>query len=674
MQPHLRKGTRLVSLRRIFRDHPALCLLLAAEFTGICYINLFRLNTFLGYDCSSNFLQTVEICRQKRLLLQNWQYQSTLALDYPLMLAVPFYALFRDIFVASGLANIVVTVLFLWVYFELMRLCGLSERARLIGAVLALTPYFSNPALENDLGYFSMMFVSMAAYSLRTVMILTLWVEYIRLRQDNRLSTFRWVLVIALCLWTGFASGAFSLAFCIAPLMAYWAFHGLFRREWLRHGLSEPVFLAVSVLSIFIGKFLCSRFAYSSVLDTSVPLHSLGDFSDSLNALIGGYLSLTGSLPKSADVAAFSVQGICYLFFLLVSLSVFAAAVASSVRLVRARALSEPLGVILFGLGVNLSILLLTRSFFGNSFEDRYLIVSFLAMIVLAADSLDELFACRQSSHAVRYLALVCMAVVNTVSYLTYIQGGLDLASYEAVISAVGEQDSGVVYSTENVFARNLRVLDLDHAYIGFDFSSLPDHWGDLTAYDDVSSCPGTVLLLTTNSLYQTLPDYYRKVFTTVADFDGSDYILCSAENNPFDWASVSPALGESSVDLMSCPYIYTMNGWRNQETLCIDSSGKKGFVTFGPRMPAVPGVYDITVQYAVDFWSEKSVSSPGYLDAAIEGRQIGAIHLDPDADSVTVRGVTISESDAGRPFEYRVYAEEGTLMHIRSFELTRTG
>ncbi|MDR1530663.1 MAG: hypothetical protein LBS62_00475, partial [Clostridiales bacterium] len=51
-------------------------LLACVEFLFICYINLFRLRDFLGYDASSSILFIQEIVKQKTFFPQNWTYTS----------------------------------------------------------------------------------------------------------------------------------------------------------------------------------------------------------------------------------------------------------------------------------------------------------------------------------------------------------------------------------------------------------------------------------------------------------------------------------------------------------------------------------------------------------------------------------------------------------------------
>ncbi|MBO4242954.1 MAG: hypothetical protein J5883_06720, partial [Clostridiales bacterium] len=66
---------------------------LALESFFIVFFNLTQLQYHLGHDTSVYLFQTIESWRQKSLLLEQWEYQTTFAIDSPVILAVFFYGI-----------------------------------------------------------------------------------------------------------------------------------------------------------------------------------------------------------------------------------------------------------------------------------------------------------------------------------------------------------------------------------------------------------------------------------------------------------------------------------------------------------------------------------------------------------------------------------------------------
>ena len=90
--------SRIKNLFMQAKQHPILSLILLLQVLVIVYINLFRLQYYIGYDCSAYYLQTIEMWRQKTLLPNDWSFQTTLCWDSPAILAMLFYGLTGNIF------------------------------------------------------------------------------------------------------------------------------------------------------------------------------------------------------------------------------------------------------------------------------------------------------------------------------------------------------------------------------------------------------------------------------------------------------------------------------------------------------------------------------------------------------------------------------------------------
>lgn len=90
--------------------------------------------------------------RQKRILLKDWAYQTTLGIDSPVLLGVLFYGITKNAFTAFGLANIVTVIVYAFLFYDILKQADVKKNMRLLAVLFLLTPYSTG-----QLGYMPML-------------------------------------------------------------------------------------------------------------------------------------------------------------------------------------------------------------------------------------------------------------------------------------------------------------------------------------------------------------------------------------------------------------------------------------------------------------------------------------------------------------------------------------
>lgn len=142
--------SRIKNLFMQAKQHPILSLILLLQVLVIVYINLFRLQYYIGYDCSAYYLQTIEMWRQKTLLPNDWSFQTTLCWDSPAILAMLFYGLTGNIFLSYGISNLIVVLLLVLCLNAILNRLDLSLGSKMVFFILFFTPFYMNNNSANN--------------------------------------------------------------------------------------------------------------------------------------------------------------------------------------------------------------------------------------------------------------------------------------------------------------------------------------------------------------------------------------------------------------------------------------------------------------------------------------------------------------------------------------------
>ena len=107
-----------------------LCVGIVIQIGALAVFNLTRLPYESNYDSSCAYAQIVEMWRQKRILLKDWAYQTTLGIDSPVLLGALLYGITKNAFTAFGLANIVTVIVYAFLFYDILKQADVKKNMR----------------------------------------------------------------------------------------------------------------------------------------------------------------------------------------------------------------------------------------------------------------------------------------------------------------------------------------------------------------------------------------------------------------------------------------------------------------------------------------------------------------------------------------------------------------
>lgn len=540
-----------------------LCLMLAAQFTALCVLDMTVLPAYSDFDASSDFLRAAEMYRQGRIMPEHWVDTTMLHLDGSVPLAALLMGVTHDVFTAYGIANILLTALLLFAADRGLHAMGLSPMLRALGCNLLLCPYMMGRTEVNLLNYYTCVLGS-AAYYLGIVILIFgcvwLW-NSPECRDPKRYG--RMAAGAALCLGafiSGVSRGVYLSMTCILPLLLCAVF---FRDEKRRARLCWFGTLTVCNLA---GKILTSRVLHFASRDSNVTLTNGNGVVQNLGAMLRGWFSLLDAMPEAGNIEVISRESVVWLPGAAVAILLLVCAVSGGVRAIRTLCREEPDGFLLPGVLFvwNVSVLLLTNSSYSGSFEDRYLLVVFMPALMCL------LTALREGGKNVLLLLVaalgVCVGIRDVKGDVTVREVGYDTAWMEEAIAAADECPAPVVYyisKSDGLAVRYLRPMDENHVYRdiwnrdgsgvvvperwkdgrGWVSSvSVNPPWGDDTRYIYAEEWDGPIRLIAADREIELLPQMLKEQFRPVKELS-CGLLVYEADSNVLGAEPVEAAI-----------------------------------------------------------------------------------------------------------------------------------
>lgn len=655
------------------RQHPLLLIAIVIQVGLISYLNLFCLDRYIGYDCSSYYLQAIEIWKQKTLLISNWEYQTTICWDSPVLLAALLYGVFGNIFTAYGLANIICGAILIFEFIYIARQMELPLKSKMIAVILLLTPYVLGVDTSNDIRYFRMLFFAHGAYVVKISIMLLIWICFVKFdQQDKRNSAnFFGILSCLLCVMAGMSSGLYVCVFGIIPAIAYFIVKMVKEDTRTKTNWKPLLYLFCCAVCELIGVIFAKKVLHFECKDMTTVWTNLVQFWDNLFSIVGGYFKLTGALPVIDQITVFSSEGIPYGFSFLISVFML---VAGSIGVIKSLIKFDKNSFFAFVCAFDIIIFVPIFTTYGTYiFEERYLIPFFVILILFVALWIENhVLFCKNKSWNILISGglAVCVLVVNVNSYLHIDASQNQYAEMEEIKIAAKEYDTDLVYVAGGqigILARNIRAYDDSRIYKYTGNLLNPHHWGDYTYYDDAYGYEGSTMLVTTEDFYNTsVSDYFKTQFEFKRKVGESILIFVADGANPFDF--ITGPSGEFSKDYMYTTGIIYSEGTFFETNGTLNTNGVSGYVTFGPYVNVNSGIYDFILNYQVI--SGQDLASLGTFDIAIDMQSIQVVEIDANQTQVIISDVNLEENSG--LLEYRVYLQEGAQLILESYEFVK--
>lgn len=650
--------------------------LLCYQIGMIIYINLFQNQYHIGFDASSFMLNSIEAWKQKTVFTDNWIAQTSLALDSPMPLAALLYGITGNVFVAYGMVNIIFLSFFIFIIIDILRKIKISVLSSLLVLNFLFTPYlnaFFNNA--NPLDYFSLMFVSGGMYSIKIIICVLVLdsVLTLEIRRKSIINNLMMAVSVILVFTSGLSSGFYVTITILLPCFAYLFIKALRENDCSVLFNSTLIYILSLLIVAFIGKYIAEYIIGFTSNENNMVLIGANDFWKNIGSIVLGFFMLMGGLTLNSNVEIFSKAGISILINWALIVVVFASIIYCIYDAPQKGSnKKEPRSIAYFlifsVLFINLLVFVLSYTTYGAAiFEVRYLIPLFIMLCFIVGIANEKINISLFKTTA-SIAVLVVLVAANILSFHYYNHTKIEEHLFN-IPEKVAVYDTPVVYGYGDdmtIYLRDLRVIDTSKVYkVVTGSGDSVYHWGDYTYYDDISEYSGKIVLLSTESSFENLPEYIKGQF--VREDSSGNIIIYVSEKNCFDLKTGFPdKIVGSSEERAYSPGICIQNGEIGSDG-CFYSNGNEGYVMYGPYASAYAGTYDIVLKYEI-------VSSPsdkiGTFDISSDygTKIIQAGVIDANSNELILHNVVFDEDAIG--VEYRVFVYDGVKIKIESIEI----
>ncbi len=629
-------------------------IIILVQLIALFVFNLTRLKYQADFDSSSGMVQIIEIWKQKTLLIKNWEYQTTVGWDIPIIFSVILYGLTKNVFLSIGIINNLFILGFLILIYDILKHAGVSRLNRLVTLSLFFAPY-----TMGQLGYVPMLFTGTASYAMK-VMITLLLIDLVMRAEDGkkmRQSIIPLVVLFVFAAISGISSGVYMFACGVVPVAAYLVLNALCRNQLKCLASSKTIYVGAATAAFAVGMVI-SKFLQFSNSATSMTMIPAGKFGPNIMKCFGGIFELFGAVDGSESPAVMSVQGIVALFSVLFTHFVLFIIVYYTVKVVKKKEQRPIICVLLCVFYINQLILLVTdTNYASDSFEFRYHIASMVPVMLLTGVFMDEVKErvnelCRYTFYILLFLTAAFISVVNYKFYYDKTASGkidelqpiVDLAKENdahLIIDIIAESDAALMDG------RIMRLCDSNMNVVTYTSYNQGMGWGASSKYYENGRYSGKTLIMIPDDKTDTLPAYVLSRMREVSRMQG--YVFYVTEKNILDASTAfENTWNKKSVDF---PYSYgfTVEGdIDDQGDLCVKPEG--GLAIHGAEMERKEGTYRISLQY-------KQSETP-----ASNGIKLGEFHV-TKADGTILRSVDIL-SGSGKAVIPEFHFEDDDNVH----------
>ena len=367
--------------------------LLFVQISFIVYFNLSDIRCSLDFDVANTFYHYMEVIKNGTMRLENWNHTTSLELDGSFLFAVPLYYITKDIFLAVGISNIILMVLYLLVIFRILWHAGVNKMFTYASLCLAITPY-SYGMLE----YFNMMFYGGACYSIKTLIpLLFLLLIQILVKKEAYVKRERVELGVIIALYVGFllvtsfSTGFYAMLCGILPMLMCLMSDVWIDGGWQKKYNKKHIYLIIGTFVIYIiGSIMHNNF-YPDVSRSNMRITKLENYAINFRACIAGLFQVFGA-TTSADVEVMSFWGIVHCLKMVLVGLFLAVAIYNFIAFFHKTEQLDVRKYLFFIFLFNFLVLLIADCRYGTNthIEYRYLLIGVVPLILLLGIQLSE--------------------------------------------------------------------------------------------------------------------------------------------------------------------------------------------------------------------------------------------------------------------------------------------
>lgn len=641
-----------------------LCVGIVIQIGALAVFNLTRLPYESNYDSSCAYAQIVEMWRQKRILLKDWAYQTTLGIDSPVLLGALFYGITKNAFTAFGLANIVTVIVYAFLFYDILKQADVAKNMRLLAVLFLLTPYSTG-----QLGYMPMLFTSAGSYAYKLLVPLLLIDILVRMHKGQEIKKY-WYLILFATFFvfdTAVSSGEYILLCAVLPLIGYEILHVLIGNDIKQIFNKRLGFLILESAIYVVGIKVGRRTGIIESVGSQMILTKAKHFPSVIAKCLTGIFQLFGGIPDYEDIPVTQTYGMMYLFRFFLAAVILASWIYLLKHLKENEKYKELVGMITCIFAVNLIVLVFANvNYATETFEFRYHLISMIPMILLTSIAASDLWEKRKLlEQTIVLVTIVLLLFVNVYDYKNYMRDCYNNQGDMQGITLTAEQEGVhliITIGSESIsMGRCMRNVNPNVEISTWGGYNHGVGWGASTYYFDNAHLKTPYMVLMTQKEYELMPKQIAKQLEEVQVF--GIFQLYRVKENVLDGDNTLPQSGTSRDFCYSSGYEY----WGKMESDGnVLSSGKKETVLRSNKKKIEKdAAYDIVVHYEVLKSKEDSAATFRVRNAQDE--IIAEQEMPKDATEITIKDVSVT---TGMEWvRYRINAEKGSKIRIRSIE-----
>ena len=641
-----------------------LCVGIVIQIGALAVFNLTRLPYESNYDSSCAYAQIVEMWRQKRILLKDWAYQTTLGIDSPVLLGALFYGITKNAFTAFGLANIVTVIVYAFLFYDILKQADVKKNMRLLAVLFLLTPYSTG-----QLGYMTMLFTSAGSYAYKLLVPLLLIDILVRMHKGQEIKKY-WYLILFATFFvfdTAVSSGEYILLCAVLPLIGYEILHVLIGNDIKQIFNKRLGFLILESAIYVVGIKVGRRTGIIESVGSQMMLTKAKHFPSVIAKCLTGIFQLFGGIPDYEDIPVTQTYGMMYLFRFFLAAVILASWIYLLKHLKENEKYKELVGMITCIFAVNLIVLIFANvNYATETFEFRYHLISMIPMILLTSIAASDLWEKRKLlEQTIVLVTIVLLLFVNVYDYKNYMRDCYNDQGDMQGITLTAEQEGVhliITIGSESIsMGRCMRNVNPNVEISTWGGYNHGVGWGASTYYFDNAHLKTPYMVLMTQKEYELMPKQIAKQLEEVQVF--GIFQLYRVKENVLDGDNTLPQSGTNRDFCYSSGYEY----WGKMESDGnVLSSGKKETVLRSNKKKIEKdAAYDIVVHYEVLKSKEDSAATFRVRNAQDE--IIAEQEMPKDATEITIKDVSVI---TGMEWvRYRINAEKGSKIRIRSIE-----
>ena len=641
-----------------------LCVGIVIQIGALAVFNLTRLPYESNYDSSCAYAQIVEMWRQKRILLKDWAYQTTLGIDSPVLLGALFYGITKNAFTAFGLANIVTVIVYACLFYDILKQADVKKNMRLLAVLFLLTPYSTG-----QLGYMPMLFTSAGSYAYKLLVPLLLIDILVRMHKGQEIKKY-WYLILFATFFvfdTAVSSGEYILLCAVLPLIGYEILHVLIGNDIKQIFNKRLGFLILESAIYVVGIKVGRRTGIIESVGSQMMLTKAKHFPSVIAKCLTGIFQLFGGIPDYEDIPVTQTYGMMYLFRFFLAAVILASWIYLLKHLKENEKYKELVGMITCIFAVNLIVLIFANvNYATKTFEYRYHLISMIPMILLTSIAASDLWEKRKLlEQTIVLVTIVLLLFVNVYDYKNYMRDCYNYQGDMQGITLTAEQEGVhliITIGSESIsMGRCMRNVNPNVEISTWGGYNHGVGWGASTYYFDNAHLKTPYMVLMTQKEYELMPKQIAKQLEEVQVF--GIFRLYRVKENVLDGDNTLPQSGTNRDFCYSSVYEY----WGKMESDGnVLSSGKKETVLRSNKKKIEKdATYDIVVHYEVIQAKEDSAATFRVRNAQDE--IIAEQEMPKDATKITIKDVSVI---TGMEWvRYRINAEKGSKIRIRSIE-----